>query len=55
MADRFKFVSGNGDTTHAKELEQASKDGYIVKFVSCNPSNGADAAAKSVVVLMEKK
>jgi hypothetical protein len=53
MANRFKFVNGDGGKAHEDALQAASKDGYVVKFVSHDPSEGA-GASKPIVVLMEK-
>lgn len=54
MANRFKFVNGDGSTAHENALEEASKDGYAVKFVSSDPSIAAGNSGKPIVILMER-
>jgi len=54
MEYQFKFVSGDGSGTHEKAIEEAFRNGYVVKFVSCDPSSQALNASKTIVVLMEK-
>lgn len=54
MANRFKFVNGDGGTSHENALEEASKEGYAVKFVSSDLSNLASMNNKPIVVLMER-
>jgi hypothetical protein len=54
-AIEYKFVNGQGDDRHEKEINAAGANGYTVRLMVIDSSDTANVKNEHVVVLMEKR